>query len=135
MHLASFEEIEKFLNSSGENRTVVREVRRITIQPMTPEGKERLLQRQRAHWQKLHTTQFAPEQFKSWIQSIPGCSACQRDFQKLIKDHPPRYADWHRWTFEIHNIVNQKLGKPEFTWQEACEKYNWHDLTSPGHPA
>ncbi len=90
---------------------------------------------QRDHWQKLHTTQFTPEEFEAWIQSIPGCSTCQRDFRKLIKDHHPRFDDWHRWTFEIHNLVNAKIGKPEFTWQEACEKYNWHDLTADIHPA
>ena len=78
---------------------------------------------------------YAVSLMEAWIQSIPGCSTCQRDFRKLIKDHPPRYTDWHRWTFEIHNIVNQKLGKPEFTWKEACKKYNWHDLTADIHPA
>jgi hypothetical protein len=125
MHLASFEEIEKFLNSSGENRTVVRDVRRITIQPMTPEGKERLLQRQRDHWQKLHTTQFTPEEFEAWIASIPGCSTCQRNLRRRLETLLPRYDDWNRFTWELHNAVNKEIGKPEFTWLEACQQWGW----------
>jgi len=84
-----------------------------------------LVELQREHWKKLHTNRFTPEQLEVWIQGIPGCSSCQRDFRKLIKEMPPRFDDWHRWTFEIHNAVNTKIGKPEFTWLEACQQWGW----------
>jgi hypothetical protein len=84
-----------------------------------------LVERQRDHWQKLHTTQFTPEEFEAWIRAIPGCSTCQRDFRKLIETNSPRFNDWNRWTWEIHNAVNVKIGKPELTWLEACQQWGW----------
>jgi hypothetical protein len=80
---------------------------------------------QRNHWKKLHTTRFTPQEFEAWIASIPGCSTCQRDFRKLIETNTPRFDDWQRWTWEVHNAVNAKLGKPEIEWNEACELWNW----------
>jgi hypothetical protein len=94
-----------------------------------------LVELQRDHWQKLHTTQFTPEEFEAWIQSIPGCSTCQRNLRRRLETLPPRYDDWNRFTWELHNSVNKEIGKPEFTWSEACKKYNWQDLTADIHPA
>ena len=87
--------------------------------------KSGLTQRQRNHWRKLHTTRFTAEQLELWIQSIPGCSTCQRDFRKLLESNPPRFDDWFKWTWEVHNVVNRKLGKPEIAWEEACLLWGW----------
>lgn len=81
--------------------------------------------RQRDHWRKLHTTLFTPEEFELWIQGIPGCSSCQRDFRRILKTLPPRYDDWNHWTWEVHNTVNKKLGKPEITWEDARILWGW----------
>lgn len=80
---------------------------------------------QRDHWRKLHTTLFTPEEFELWIQGIPGCSSCQRDFRQLIQNNPPRFDDWFRWTWEIHNEVNQKLGKQLIAWTDAIQLWGW----------
>ena len=122
MHNATPDQIEAFLNSGGETRVVLREVRRIAIDPIR---KNALLELQRNHWLKLHTTRFTPEEFENWIRQIPGCSSCQRDFRNIIKDSPPRFDDWERWTWEVHNAVNEKLGKSAFSWQDACTIYSW----------
>jgi len=82
---------------------------------------------QREHWRKLHTTRFTPEEFELWVQGIPGCSSCQRDFRRILKNHPPRFDDWERWTWEIHNAVNARLGKPEFTFEQACKIWGWNN--------
>ena len=125
MHLQPFEKIEEFLNTKGLAKTHIREVKRVQLKAFTDAQKEALLDRQRAHWAKLHTTRFTPEEFESWIASIPGCSSCQRDFRKLLETNPPRYNDWQRWSWEIHNQVNAKIGKPEIDWQSACELWGW----------
>ena len=125
MHAATHSEIEAFLNSGGETRSFVSHVKRIPKPKPTPESIQTQTQRQREHWRKLHTTRFTPEEFELWIQSIPGCSSCQRDFRKLLETHPPRFDDWERWTWEIHNLVNVKLGKLELSWQEACQLWGW----------
>ena len=85
-----------------------------------------LLKRQREHWLKLHTTLMDSATFAEWVDAIPGCATCKRDFMELLKINPPRYDDWFRWTWEAHNAVNLKLGKPEFTFEQAANKWNWN---------
>jgi hypothetical protein len=74
------------------------------------------IKRQREHWAKLHTTLMDSAMFAEWVDAIPGCATCKRDFLELIKINPPRFDDWWKWGWEIHNAVNRKLGKPELTW-------------------
>jgi len=82
-------------------------------------------EKQREHWRKLHTQTFDATTFEAWVAAIPGCSACQMDFRKIIETFPPDFERWNRWTWEIHNAVNRKLGKPELSWLEACELWGW----------
>jgi hypothetical protein len=87
-----------------------------------------LIASQQKHWEKLHTTFFTPEELENWIRQIPGCYTCQRDFRILIQTYPPQFDDrisYFKWTWEVHNLVNRKLNKPEFTWTEACNKWGW----------
>jgi hypothetical protein len=128
MHLASHTEIESFLNQPGSTVSKVISIKRIQLTPLAADWKKKQLDRQREHWRKLHTTRLTPQEFELWIQSIPGCSSCQRDFRRIIKDHPPCYDEWERWTWEVHNLVNVKLGKPEVTWIEAIELWNWSTI-------
>jgi len=78
----------------------------------------------RQHWKKLHTKQNpTPEWFADWLARIPnggGCN-CKRDFRLLLDANPPRYEDWFAWSVEIHNAVNRKLGKREWTLDKALE--------------
>jgi hypothetical protein len=84
-----------------------------------------ITQRQQAHWKKLHTESFDSEKFQRWVERIPGCSTCRENFRKILEINPPRFDDWQRWSWEIHNAVNEKIGKPEFTYQEACQLWGW----------
>ncbi len=94
-----------------------------------------VIELQRDHWRKLHTTRFTPEECELWIQGIPGCSSCQRDFRRILKNHPPRFDDWERWTWEIHNEVNSKLGKQLIAWTDAIELWGWSikDIQTDGN--
>jgi len=122
MHKSTPEEIEAFLNFGGETRVVIRKIERIAIDPAKQNA---IFDLQRNHWRKLHTTRFTAEQLELWIQSIPGCASCQRDFRRIVADHPPRFDDWERWTWEAHNVVNAKLGKQEIAWTDAIELWSW----------
>lgn len=82
--------------------------------------------RQQAHWRKLHTENFDTEKLNKWIERIPGCSTCRDNFRKILESSPPRFYDWFRWTWEIHNSVNAKIGKPLVEWDEACNQWNWN---------
>lgn len=72
-------------------------------------------------WAELHTKRDAtPEWFAEWLSRVPNfrCS-CRRDFEAIILANPPRYNDWFKWTVEIHNSVNKKLGKSIVTFEAA----------------
>jgi|688.fasta_scaffold74274_2 hypothetical protein len=88
-----------------------------------------ITQRQRDHWAKLHTTLMDAVSFEAWVAAIPGCETCRRDFRELMKSNPPRFDDWFRWTWEVHNEVNRKIGKPVLTWSEAC--HLWKNVSDP----
>lgn len=121
MHKASFTEIESFLNKPGSHKVVLNRTERVMIAKIP----HIQLDQQRDHWRKLHTTIFTPQEFELWIQAIPGCSSCQRDFRRLIENNAPRFDDWHKWTWEIHNAVNEKLGKQLIAWTDAIQLWNW----------
>jgi hypothetical protein len=84
-----------------------------------------IVEQQRQHWATLHTTQMNEIAFKVWCESIPGECMCSAGFRKIVEANPPRLDDWQRWTFEAHNAVNVKLGKPEIPWEKACELWGW----------
>lgn len=81
-----------------------------------------MVDQQRAHWAKLHTTRMDAMAFSVWCESIPGECMCSAGFRKIVESNPPRFDDdWFRWTVEVHNAVNRKLGKPEIDYEKACE--------------
>lgn len=87
---------------------------------------------QRAHWLDLH--QFSSiatdnqwrsvsEWFAKWQAIIPNvdCS-CRKHWAKLVANFPPDFSSrqaFFRWTVDAHNLVNQMLGKPELTYEQA----------------
>ena len=64
-------------------------------------------------WNELHSKQD-PDQawFDDWLLRVPnfGCG-CQDNFRKYVKDNPPDFDDFYRWSVNAHNWVNAKLGK------------------------
>ena len=81
--------------------------------------------RQREHWRKLHTSEMDAMKFSVWLKEIPNQCNCGESFNSLLETNPPRFDDWHRWTWEIHNAVNRKLGKLEVTWDDAVKIWGW----------
>jgi glycosyltransferase involved in cell wall biosynthesis len=76
-------------------------------------------------WRALHCMcDPTIEKLLVFIAGLPlfGCS-CKDEFAKLVKQIPPRFDDWQKWTFEAHNSVNERLGKKQFTWGQFEKKY------------
>lgn len=98
-----------------------------TIQPSPIEGS--------AHWAKLHSAESPnAEWLTRWLTQIPsyGCS-CHKDFHTILATNTPRFNDWFRWSVEVHNAVNEKLGKPVWTIDEAYaiwrrRKFEWKQV-------
>ncbi|OCF46104.1 thiol oxidase [Kwoniella heveanensis CBS 569] len=45
------------------------------------------------------------------------CGECAAEFQKLLKEYPPQTSSRKTaslWLCHVHNLVNERLGKPEF---------------------
>jgi len=58
-------------------------------------------------------------------RSIP-CGECRSFWATRLRENPPpktNAEDFFRWTWETHNSVNRKLGKPEMPFDEALALY------------
>lgn len=76
-------------------------------------------------WTELHTEVRTKEQFESWVARVPnfvgcGCASWLRDY---LAKCPPPDGDLAKYGWDLHNAVNAKLGKAEFSWAEFEEKY------------
>jgi hypothetical protein len=81
-----------------------------------------------ASWKELH--QFKPsdnqsdnERFLlSFNSRVPNVNCpCRAEWTKFVSTNPVRFDDWFRWTVEAHNSVNQRLGKPILSLEQAKE--------------
>jgi hypothetical protein len=69
----------------------------------------------------------AKEFFESLLFLIP-CPVCREHYGEFMKNMPvtpflDRREDLFKWTIELHNRVNQSLGKPRYTEMESIEFY------------
>ena len=88
-------------------------------------------------WHTIHTRYSSGEYWDSdaerrwyetkWLPTIPsyGCK-CREDWAELTKQHPidfrTRYSAFKSLWF-LHNKVNEKLGKPTITLENATNLY------------
>jgi len=77
-------------------------------------------------WQLLHTHKYESEEdakvwFEAWKAKI-SCGSCKSHLEELLRVLPVDYSSkegFFKWTVEIHNMVNKKLGKVEISVEEA----------------
>lgn len=80
-----------------------------------------------ARWMGPNPTQdqlrAAKDLAYSYLYLIP-CSTCADDWRGILeKQLPPVFTtgeEFWRWTVDAHNLVNRKLGKPTFTYEQAA---------------
>jgi len=77
-----------------------------------------------ALWNELHKNVRTKEQFEAWVNRVPsfGCS-CASWLKDYLAKNPLPDGDLAEYGFHLHNAVNQKLSKPEFSWTEFETKY------------
>lgn len=122
MHFQTVQDIINFINRPNQKETIIGHIEH--IDPFS-KMRENTFNAQREHWKRLHTEIFTEESFNLWVDTIPGCPSCKQDFKKILETNPPRFNDWHRWSWEVHNIVNKKINKTELTWEEASKIWGW----------
>jgi len=72
-------------------------------------------------WREVHTKREPTvEWFNDWVRRIPNIQCgCLLWLLEYLKSNPERYDDWFVWSWELHNAINTKLGKPLVTLEEA----------------
>lgn len=91
-------------------------------------------------WNLLHTMaayypetptderQNATKQFIHSLGDVYPCNECARDWKDEIKEKPPRVDsrnEFSQWACEIHNVVNEKLGKAIFPCSKVDERWRF----------
>jgi hypothetical protein len=65
--------------------------------------------------------------FCHWVRrqiAFLPCQKCRKDAEKYLSASPPDTANnLFVWGWEFHNYVNEKLGKPRLTYEEAAKMY------------
>ena len=63
--------------------------------------------------------------FAKRIPRLKGCR-CQEEWVRIARQNPPTFRskeEYFAWTVLVHNLVNEKLGKPVLTVEEAKKFY------------
>jgi len=98
----------------------------------------------RATWTLLHTTAaYIPErpsrtersQLKEFMHHLSvfyPCKECAREFREILHAHPPNThsrEQFSQWMCMAHNLVNKRLGKPNFDCSHIMERWKdgWRD--------
>jgi len=63
--------------------------------------------------------------FFEGLHHLMTCEHCRISYEDFLKQFPlASYKDdLFRWTIELHNEVNKKLGKPEWSLSDALYYY------------
>lgn len=81
-----------------------------------------ILHRRALFKQPEDDTQF----LKEWSLQVPvseGRCKCNKFWKRWVMINPPDFANYFEWSVKAHNAVNVKLGRPEWTVEQALEKW------------
>jgi len=63
---------------------------------------------------------------ESYVEMLP-CPACRIHFAEVIHYHPfpaeSHNLDYFKWSVDAHNIVNSRLGKTQWSYDEAFREW------------
>lgn len=76
-----------------------------------------------ALWEKLHTATAPDTILVSLVSNSLPCGECTQEFVAYIAAHPPDFSNWERWVLDLHNAVNQRLGRKAWTIEQARERW------------
>jgi hypothetical protein len=79
----------------------------------------------------------AAKEFFNAVPYLLPCAVCREHFAEVIKGMPVEsWLDNRKglveWTFNVHNLVNERLGKPTITMDEFYKAYR--DMSARGLP-
>lgn len=100
------------------------------------------------YWYVIHTTalnypttpsDFHKTAYKNFFESFANvlpCKKCREHYQTHISRYPispflDSNALLNKWVIDLHNMVNQSLGKPQYTYQQVYQIYTGLKPFSP----
>lgn len=70
--------------------------------------------------------------FVEAYKEIIPCLSCREHFEQVLVENPvPEADDLFKWSVDVHNIVNRRLGKPEVSYEAALANIVTPSITSP----
>jgi hypothetical protein len=75
-----------------------------------------------------YTDKKCAKEFYESLAFLLPCSICREHYKQYLQEKPistflDSRTDLIKWTIQIHNKVNQMLGKPEWTLEEVLSYY------------
>lgn len=89
-------------------------------------------------WGALHLACLAAidkNSLKTFIetyQTLLPCFGCRMHFSQLLTEYPVPDDDQFRWSVDIHNKVNERIGKPIMSYEDAL--VHWMSGCDPELP-
>jgi len=90
-------------------------------------------------WGTLHLVCLAGSITSEFVQEfakVIPCPMCAAHFTEMIKENPLPDSDdpsvLFEWSVQVHNIVNERIGKPIFTVEDAAKR--WLTRSVPEQP-
>jgi len=72
------------------------------------------------------------EDFVEGYKEIIPCLSCREHFEQVLVENPvPEADDLFKWSVDVHNIVNKRLGKPEVSYEAALANIVSSDDAAP----
>lgn len=89
-------------------------------------------------WMTLHVACVGCQDYKIISEFVEGyksiipCLSCRAHFASVLTENPvPEAGNFFEWSVDVHNIVNRRLGKREFSYEEAMANIVSTPLSSP----
>ena len=85
------------------------------------------------YWAVIHLACLSEaDGLQEFVNSLPGilpCPDCKEHLRENLTKLPFDSKDPFRWSVELHNAVNKRLGKPMVSYEKALE--HWKNLCAP----
>jgi hypothetical protein len=89
-------------------------------------------------WMTLHIACLGCQDAKVLADFVEGykeiipCLSCREHFEQVLVENPvPEADDLFKWSVNVHNIVNKRLGKPEVSHEAALANIVSSDDAAP----
>jgi hypothetical protein len=117
-------------SASGPAAEMTEEERKLAVRQELGRGTWNMLHRMAAQFDKSPTARKRQEAvtFFRLLGEFYPCPECAGHFREMLKEHPVEAGsnrELSLWLCRVHNIVNERLGKPAFPCTLEALKERW----------